>query len=145
VGKIVASPLGKYLYVARNYSPRKMIPWATSESSTWTRTGLAPYLGPFPTPETRTSTWRLGISLDRSSAFFADEWEHRAALEGKPLLFVWGMADPAFGDRLDRWTTAFPHADVVRLEGVGHFVQEEAPDRLRTAVRAFLAKNELVN
>jgi haloalkane dehalogenase len=117
-----------------------MVPYATKGSPPWTDTGLAPYIGPFPTPETRTSTWQLGVSLDRSSAFFADEWEHRAALEGKPMLFVWGMADPAFGDRLGRWTEAFPRAEVVRLEGVGHFIQEEAPDQLRAAVRAFLAE-----
>jgi haloalkane dehalogenase len=61
------------------------------------------------------------------------------------MLFVWGMADPAFGDRLDRWTEAFPNADVVRLEGVGHFIQEEAPDQLRDAVRSFLAKEVAVN
>jgi pimeloyl-ACP methyl ester carboxylesterase len=140
MGKLVGSPIGKYLYVARNFSPRKIVPYATKGSPPWTDTGLAPYLGPFPTPETRTGPWQLGVSLDRSSAFFADEWEHRAALEGKPMLFVWGMADPAFGDRLDRWTEAFPRAEVLRLEGVGHFIQEEAPDQLRAAVRGFLAE-----
>jgi haloalkane dehalogenase len=138
MGKLVASPIGKYLYVARNVSPRKIVPWATSPAHDWTADGLEPYLGPFPTPETRTSTWRLGVSLDRSGDFFADEWARRAALEGKPMLFVWGMADPAFGDRLARWTDAFPKAEVVRLLDVGHFVQEEAPEALRTAVRSFL-------
>ena len=58
-------------------------------------------------------------------------------LRGKPMKLVWGMKDwcftPAF---LAEWIERFPDADVRRLDDVGHYVMEDAPDEVCTAVRA---------
>jgi haloalkane dehalogenase len=57
----------------------------------------------------------------------------------KPALIVWGLRDRAFTPRdLARWEEALPDGEVVRLTDVGHFVPEEAPERLGEAVEAFL-------
>lgn len=51
------------------------------------------------------------------------------------------MKDPAFTPRhLERWTAFFGDAArVARLEGVGHWPHEEAPEIVERELRAFLA------
>ena len=53
-----------------------------------------------------------------------------------PVVLVWGMQDPAFGQRavIERWRTCFPHAEVVLVPQAGHYVPEDAPDQVVEAV-----------
>lgn len=68
-----------------------------------------------------------------------------AALADKPALFVWGMKDwcftPAFLEEFER---RFPHAETLRLDDAGHYVFEDAPERIIPRMREFLAKNPAV-
>jgi haloalkane dehalogenase len=50
-----------------------------------------------------------------------------------PLAFVWGMRDPVLARALHHHERAFPNAPVTRTEA-GHFLQEEVPEALATAV-----------
>lgn len=56
-----------------------------------------------------------------------------------PTMLVWGMRDPVLpghlAEGLERW---IPDLRVERLEDVGHFVPEEAPDELAALVTPFL-------
>ncbi|MFO0745579.1 MAG: alpha/beta hydrolase [Myxococcota bacterium] len=61
----------------------------------------------------------------------------------QPALLVWGADDPALGfDELvpgsERWV---PRLRVERLDGVGHFPQSEAPERVTSLLLAFLAED----
>jgi pimeloyl-ACP methyl ester carboxylesterase len=57
-----------------------------------------------------------------------------------PTLIVWGMRDPVLTERvLSGIERDIPHARIVRLEGSGHFVPEEAPEELAVAIEEFLA------
>lgn len=138
MSRLLDGALGRYLYLDRNFSPRKMIPWSAGEDFEVDAAFLAPYVAPFPTRESRVPLWRLAVELDASRDWYEAQWARRAALEGVELSFVWGVQDPAFGeDFLARWTAAFPAASVTRLEA-GHFPQEELPAEFVAAVRARL-------
>lgn len=64
-------------------------------------------------------------------------WQKMPVLDGISKTFVWGMKDIAFRDKeLQRWERTFPEARSIRLDGVGHFVQEEAPETLAEAVES---------
>ena len=53
-------------------------------------------------------------------------WEQRETIADKPALILWGMKDIAFREKeLRTWEQLFANSQVHRLEGVGHFVQEE--------------------
>jgi pimeloyl-ACP methyl ester carboxylesterase len=57
-----------------------------------------------------------------------------------PTLVVWGMRDPVLPETvLAGLLRDVPGARVVRLEDVGHFVPEEAPEELAAEIEAFLA------
>jgi triphosphoribosyl-dephospho-CoA synthase len=56
-----------------------------------------------------------------------------------PILLVWGMRDWCFPPAcLEKFLEFWPHAEVHRLEDVGHWVVEDAPQEARTFVERFL-------
>jgi pimeloyl-ACP methyl ester carboxylesterase len=64
-------------------------------------------------------------------------WEAALAKWQGPLHLVWGLADPVSGRHvLDQAVTVLPKATVTELEGVGHYPQSEAPERVAAAVRS---------
>ena len=62
-----------------------------------------------------------------------------------PVLLLWGVADPAVGEeladpgRLEPWLAPDNRPTIQRLDGVGHFIQNEAPEVVTDALLAFLA------
>lgn len=59
---------------------------------------------------------------------------------GVPTLIVWGMRDPALpASVLESIVHDIPQAKVIRLDDVGHFVPDEAPEELATAIEGFIA------
>jgi haloalkane dehalogenase len=63
-------------------------------------------------------------------------------LRGKPVKICWAMKDPAFSaDVLERlWLRTFPDAEVVRLADAGHYLQEDAHERIVPELLDFLSK-----
>ncbi|MBW2279209.1 MAG: alpha/beta fold hydrolase [Deltaproteobacteria bacterium] len=56
-----------------------------------------------------------------------------------PVLIVWGMRDRFFGPALlAEWRSRFPDAPVLELDRAGHYLQEDAADRIVPRIRAFL-------
>jgi pimeloyl-ACP methyl ester carboxylesterase len=140
LSRLVASPVGKFLYLWLNASPRWLVPQSIVQRANFTREVHAHYLGPFAERSARVAPWILGCELTGSDAFYAALWERRDALRSLPSALVWGERDPAFGPRyLERWQSALPDARVHRLPDVGHFPQEEAPLQLSAALRELLA------
>lgn len=60
-----------------------------------------------------------------------------------PVLLIWGEGDRLLpvGDYLARFSGAWPHAQVLRLPGIGHLPQLEAAEETANAVRTFLRAN----
>jgi pimeloyl-ACP methyl ester carboxylesterase len=58
----------------------------------------------------------------------------------KPVAIAWALKDVAFRrEVLDGlWLDTFPDADVLRLEDAGHYLQEDAHERIVPALLAFL-------
>lgn len=56
-----------------------------------------------------------------------------------PVLIVWGMRDGFFGPGLlAEWRERFPDAPVLELDSAGHYLQEDAAERIVPRIRAFL-------
>lgn len=59
-----------------------------------------------------------------------------------PVRFINGLSDPNSGRHMaDRYSELVPGADVVRLEGVGHWPQLEQPDQVVQLAAAFLDRH----
>jgi haloalkane dehalogenase len=105
----------------------------------------AGYLAPYQTPERRLATLEFvrDIPLEHGDEGF--DLVHRSAdrlerLADHPMLIQWGRHDFVFDDHfLAGWEARFPAADVDVYEDAGHYVLEDAADRIVPRVRAFLA------
>jgi pimeloyl-ACP methyl ester carboxylesterase len=141
LSRLVASPLGRLLYLWLNASPRWLVPASFGDRSKLTEAMHRHYRGPFARRDERWAPWHLGCELTGSDPWYASLWERRAVLRSLPVTLVWGTADIAFGEAyLERWRAELPEAGVVRIEGAGHFPQEEAPERVTAAIRAAAAR-----
>jgi haloalkane dehalogenase len=60
-------------------------------------------------------------------------------LQDKPMMMLWGDDDFCFSPVFrKRWMEFFPKAEVHAWEDVGHYVMEDAPERVIPLVRTFL-------
>lgn len=60
-----------------------------------------------------------------------------------PALICWGERDFVFDrDYLDEWCRRFPLAEVHRFPDAGHYVLEDAPDRILELLAAFLRRHD---
>jgi len=60
----------------------------------------------------------------------------------KPVHIMWAMQDPAFlPSYLDTlWLDTFPDAEVTKLEDAGHYLQEDAHERIVPELVEFVGK-----
>jgi cis-3-alkyl-4-acyloxetan-2-one decarboxylase len=106
-----------------------------------TKSGL---LHPYGTPADR-------IAIDRFVQDIPMHKEHRtwevlnrleqnlSKLAGKPTTMVWGMKDWCFRPEcLERLSKHLPQAKIQKLEDVGHYVMEEAPQEVGLAIEELL-------
>jgi pimeloyl-ACP methyl ester carboxylesterase len=105
----------------------------------------AGYLAPYRSWSDRVAVQRFveDIPLAASHPSYATLVEIEdglASLADMPMLLAWGMRDwcftPAFLAEFER---RFPQARSIRYDDAGHYVFEDAADRLRDDLRAFLA------
>lgn len=112
--------------------------WLPAEA----RAGL---LAPYDTPAHRVSVARFVQDIPRGPAdpaysVLARTEERLPLLRDVPALVCWGMKDPVFDEVvLDHLLTLLPEAEVHRLADAGHFVLEDAADRIVPLATRFLA------
>ena len=71
-----------------------------------------------------------------------DTGRHLHRLEGKPMLLAWGLRDFVF-DRAfhDEFVRRFPRAEAHAFDDAGHYVMEDAQERIVPLVREFIARH----
>jgi haloalkane dehalogenase len=96
-----------------------------------------------PTPKSRIGVAELARQLLAASEWLADlEDGVRSALTNVPLLLTWGIHDITFPRRyMERFREDFRLARVHRLDAK-HFIQEDAPGEISSAIDGFLSSLE---
>ena len=106
------------------------------------RAGL---LAPYDTPAHRVAVARFVQDIplgpdDPAHAVLARTEARLPLLRDVPALVCWGMKDPVFDEVvLEHLLTLLPQAEVHRLADAGHFVLEDAADRVVPRATRFLA------
>lgn len=101
--------------------------------------------------ETLDEYWKCFGDLDRRhghldfwrSADFPklERFEGKLAELGVPTLLLWGETDPfAFVSSAHRFERDIPGAELVMLEGAGHFVIDDEPERCAREIAGFLKR-----
>jgi cis-3-alkyl-4-acyloxetan-2-one decarboxylase len=106
----------------------------------------AAYLAPHPSRASRAGVLAYARMIPWNGSSAAGEIgrhteERLSRLADKPVLIVWPLGDRAFKKRtLTLWRARFPDAQVEELEGAGHYVQEDAPERVVPLLLDFLRR-----
>jgi haloalkane dehalogenase len=110
------------------------------------RTGL---LAPYDTWAHRQAIYRfvadipLGPSAPSYAALMQVE-QGLAKLADRPWMFIWGMRDWCFTPHfLERFLEFVPQAETHRLEDAGHYVVEDAHERIMPLVEDFLNRHPI--
>ncbi len=102
---------------------------------------VAPYRG---WPSRRLATLRFVQDIPLNSSdpawpVLAETEQRLPELADKPILLGWGGRDFVFDDRvLEKWRMIFSRAKLEYIEDAGHFVLEDAHERLLPIIREFL-------
>ncbi|MEV4868095.1 alpha/beta fold hydrolase [Streptomyces syringium] len=108
----------------------------------------AAYLAPYRRPRDRGAVLRFvkDIPLGPTDIGWTEAQrlgEDLDSLTGLPTFIGWGMRDPVFHDVvLAEWTRRLPQAALHLYPHAGHYVMEDAADRLVHDVRAFLSSSD---
>jgi pimeloyl-ACP methyl ester carboxylesterase len=79
------------------------------------------------------------IRYMRERVQFGERWVGALQTASVPRRFVNGTEDPVSGRHMaERYAKLVPNADVVLLEGIGHYPQVEAPDKVLAAFDTFV-------
>lgn len=135
--RFYATAVGRFVYRLLNISLRLLLPWSWGTHRPLTREIHQTYLAPFPGVSDRFALSALPGELVGQTL---RELAPRAAELGQwPVRAVWGMADPAVGAaELAKWRVLLLDLEVDEIADAGHFVAEEAPERVAAAVRALV-------
>lgn len=137
----MGGPVGRMLIRRYNFFAQVILRKAFGDESKLSKEAHMHYLRPLEAPEDRKGCMVFPKQIIASTPWLEQIWSGILALNSKPKLFVWGMKDIAFRDKeLKRWEQTFPEAQSVRLDTVGHFVQEEAQSELADVVVSFLSE-----
>jgi pimeloyl-ACP methyl ester carboxylesterase len=107
-----------------------------------TETWLRAYSAHFKTPADCKGAieFPLDIIQDRMVPYVLEGFPGVPELRRKPAMLAEGMADQAIPPELAiaDFKMLFPAGPVVRLDGVGHFCQEDAPEALVAMIQLFI-------
>jgi haloalkane dehalogenase len=135
--RLLGGAIGRRLILNRNLFVERLLP-AGVRRRKLPEAVMDAYRGPFPTPGSRRPTAVFPREILASRPFLADIEPRLAQLSDRPALIVWPTKDVAFGDReRERWEELFPDHRTVLLEGAGHYIQEDAPDEIVTAIQGW--------
>ncbi len=139
---LMGGPWGPWLQQKRNFFATTLMKSSIRNPERKRPEILAAYAAPFPTPESRRGTYVFPREIRTARAWLSGIEGKLGLLAGKPVEMVWAMKDPAFGKEriIKRWHSYFPEAPVDRIEDAGHYLQEDAPERVVAGIRRVLAR-----
>jgi haloalkane dehalogenase len=139
--------LGRYALQGANLFARMALRWAVSQPQRLTPAVRAGVLAPYDRWSNRVGIYRFvrDIPLTRRHPTYADlcQLERRLpTLGSRPVQLIWGMQDWCFtAVCLERLMRIFPEAEVHRIEDAGHWVVEDAHERIVPLLETFVARH----
>lgn len=135
--KIMGGSIGGFLIHRLNFFVNVFLPAGMKRKKPSPEV-MEAYRGPFTSPGSREPIHVFPREILASREYLAEVERGLARLRHLPALIVWGDRDVAFrSPELQRFEQLFPRHRSVILRGAGHFIQEDAPDEIATAIRSW--------
>ena len=107
------------------------------------------YLAPYDSFANRIAILRfvqdIPMTLEDYSYSMLKDMESRLSqFRDHPMLIIWGEKDFCFNERfLERWKTYFPKAEVEKVSDAGHYVVEDAWEKIVPWMKDFFEQNRI--
>ena len=138
---LMSSRIGQYLLRHHNMFVNQVMPRAVADRRVLTPVVMAHYRSAQSSPAARAASAALPGHIIGASDWLRSIWDDRSAFVEKPTLILWGHKDIAFRKKeLERWKSVLRNFELVEFEDCGHFLAEEAPDRVVPALRSFMGR-----
>lgn len=138
--RVMSSRLGQYLITRHNIFVNKVMPVAVGNKAVLTSEVMEHYRKAQP-PGERAANAALPGHIVGATDWLREIWNDRAKFSDKPALIFWGMKDIAFREKeLNAWKEALSDVEVHVFEDCGHFLAEEAPERIMPPLEAFVRR-----
>jgi len=96
------------------------------------------YRRPHPTPASRVPVHVMPKEILAAHQLLAEVEQGLPRVGHLPALIVWGDRDQAFKEpQRRRWEATFPNRLTVILQGASHYIQEDAPEEIVAAIKAW--------
>jgi pimeloyl-ACP methyl ester carboxylesterase len=137
--KMMQSGLMRWLYLRANFSAKVMVKASWGKRSPLTKERHRHFTAMFPDAASRHGTLGFLRATTQEDAALEALARRLPALAQVPALVLWGAADTFIKPvHLERWRKELPRAEVVPLEGVGHFPHDEAGEEVARRILGFL-------
>ncbi|RME39040.1 MAG: alpha/beta fold hydrolase [Planctomycetota bacterium] len=137
--------IGDWLMLNKNAFPRAALRMALVHRKRVTPAVRTGYLLPYDRPAHRTALLRFVRDIPThpgipSYTVLQGIQDCLGRLRDRPIWIGWGLKDWCFTETfLRRWRSSFPHAAVHTFPDAGHYVVEDAGERIIPLLRGFLA------
>lgn len=140
LSRFVRSPLGRFLYLRCNASPRWLLPQSFGDKRRLTTQTHHHYLAPFTLSRERYAPWTLGAHLAVDQAYAPELPRVLEGMRSLPCSVIWGRRDHLLGNEPRiRWQNELGTSRVFDLNDSGHFPQEEARVEFLSTLESALA------
>ncbi len=137
--------LGKFLNLKFNFFGNVVVGMAYGDKLRLNKQNKYQLTRHVATPEERKGVWIFPREIIGSSVWLDSIWQKRKAIENIPALLIWGLKDIAFRrNELNTFKSFLKEASVIELEDVGHYVQDEAGERVMSPILDFLMNHAII-
>lgn len=121
--------IGRFLIKNFNIFGKMIVKQAMGDKRKLTKEIHRHYYQHLEKPKDRKGCYVFPKQIIASSAWLDSLWQQRKKISALPTTIIWGLKDIAFREQeLNYWTANWNNVKVIKLETVGHFPQEEAPE-----------------
>ncbi|MDQ1265336.1 MAG: hypothetical protein QG635_486 [Bacteroidota bacterium] len=133
---IMGGLIGRFLIKNFNIFGRMVVRQAVGDYKRLGKKIHKHYYKHLETKQNRKGCYTFPKHIIASSKWLDSLWQQRDKINSIPTSFVWGMKDIAFREKeLNYWIEHWINPKVIRLEGVGHYPQEEAQEEVIKELR----------
>ena len=128
--------IGPFLIKRFNLFGKMVVKKAVADKTNFTKAIHKHYYKHLATPKQRKGSYVFPREITGSSDWLDTLWNKVSTITSIPTVIVWGMKDIAFKEKeLERWMRTFRWPNVIKLDHVGHYPQEEAPQVIITELK----------
>jgi haloalkane dehalogenase len=133
---VMGGVMGRFLIKHFNLFGRMVVRQAVGDYKKLGKHIHKHYYNHLETSKDRKGCYTFPKHIIASSKWLDSLWQQREKINSIPTTFVWGMKDIAFREQeLNYWIENWNNPQVVRLDAVGHYPQEEDPGEVIRALR----------